>query len=426
MKNILEADKKKDTAAAALLTLIGGVLRLLYILGTTVYERGHDVGNYTDLTDTLVNPGHLGYIEYLAKFRHLPDFDPFSVFSYYHPPLHHFLASLVVRASALFGASTDTAFENVQFLILFYSLITLILGYLILREFGSGPELLIPYGLFCIHPSMILMSGSVNNDMLTVLFELLILYLTLEWMKDRSRKKLLLLSLAFGLGMLTKISVVVLAFPVGLVMLGYLVTLLRKKDRNMTAGCIRDYVFFGLIAGIIGLSWTVRNAVRFRVKPGIASATPESFLYMGNTPLLKRLGIPSSLGLDYPFHSVYGNASDNVWLILFRTAVFGEIRPDVTGASLFACQAVFMLNLILGLFCAVLTVLYSIREIRKGDRDRGIFLLSGYASFLFTYILFVMKYPYTCSCDFRYIVPTLLYGCIALTGTCSLIRAEKR
>ena len=399
---------------AVIIMVLGVLIRIIYILNTTVYERGHDVGAYTSLTDGIVNPGHLGYIEYLVKFNHLPDFDPFSLYSYYHPPLHHFLASLVVRASLALGATYDAAFENIQFLLVFYQLIILVLAYLIFKRFTSKEShILAPLSIIAFHPGLIYMCGSVNNDTLSLLFEVLVIYFALRWMENYNVRYLLLTGLSIGLGMCTKISVGIMALPVGLIMLGYLVKMLKEKR---LLRCIREYILFAVVTLPVGLFFTVRNYILFNTKPGIASATPEDIKYMGQYSVIERLGIPKSLGLSYPFHNIYGSESSNVWLILFRTSVFGEMRPDVEGLSLIGCRIAFITSVILGIGLTLLALIMFIRLIFiKDGRAEGIFLLSGLLTVLLSYILFVLKYPYTCSCDFRYVALSLLYSGIGLS-----------
>ncbi len=428
--------KNSSGIKASIIILIGTLVRFFYVLNTSVYERTHDAGNYTVLTDGIVNPGHLGYIEYFAKFRHMPDFDPFSVFSYFHPPVHHYLASLVVRFSVFCGASIDTAFENVQFLTLFYSVVSMILVYFILLELfshfpgelkkGRDLAIFLPLSLYCFHPGTVYMAATVNNDMMTVMAEFLIILTALKWIRTKSSPMLFLLAFLLGMGMLIKISVCLFAFPIGIVMLLQLGDSLRDKKASGVsfASLMRRFLLFAVIAGSLGLSFTVRNFIRFRQKPGIASATPESHLYMGNHSLWERLGIPKSLGLSYPFHSVYGKDSTNVWVILFKTSLFSEIRPDVEGIALFLCQTALILAIVLGLACTFLAFRTDIRLIRNRCRDTGIFLFAGFFIFIAAYIAFVIKYPYTCSCDFRYMVAALLFGCLGLSQ--EIAHVEKR
>ncbi len=405
--------KRTKLALTSSAIIISGILvRLIYILNTSVFERTHDVGTYTDLSDSLINPGHLGYIEYIAKFGHLPDFDPFKLFSYYHPPLHHILSAIVVKISSLFTDSVDTCFENVQYLVLAFSAATLIIAYFFLKELATKDwQVIAGLLLFTFHPSLIYMSAYVNNDMLTIMFEALGLYFTVKWIKTYRFKYLILMAFALGFGMCTKISAVVIAIPMGVLMLMHLIDEAKEKRAWR---CIREYACFALISIGLGLSWTVRNIIRFSTKPGIASATPDDIKYMGDYSIWQRLTIPGNWGFDYPFHNEYGSVSDNAWLILFKTSIFGEIRPDISPESVIWFQAALIAAIIAGLGLTALTIWVIIREIRRGDRTIGIFMLSGYLAIMLSYIAFVIKYPYTCSCDFRYIAIVLLFGGAAI------------
>lgn len=81
-----------ENTVAFLLILAGVLLRCSYVLLSGLYERQHDAGAYTGMGTDFINPGHIGYIEYLYKFHKLPDINPYELFAYYHPPLHHILS----------------------------------------------------------------------------------------------------------------------------------------------------------------------------------------------------------------------------------------------------------------------------------------------------------------------------------------------
>lgn len=406
--------KLKINVAVAIELLAAFIIRIVYILNTSVYERGHDVGAYTSLLDGQINPGHLGYIEYIVKFGTLPKINPFSLFSYYHPPLHHLLAAIVVKISLLSGASYEIAFENIQLLVCFYGMLSIMLIYLILKElFGLNPMILVALLLVSFHPTFIYMSAYINNDMLTFLFEVLCIYFTVLYIKDRRLKYLILMALSIGLGMCVKISVIMMAIPIGIVLLYYLVMDIKAKNYLKTIG---EYLIFGIISISTGLSWTIRNLIMFSQKPGIASATSEDIKYMGNTPLIQRLMMPTNWGMEYPFFSEYGKDSTNVWLIMFRTAIFGEMRPDLSEAGLFLARLAFIVSTALGLMLSVIFIIKCICYIKEKTNQTLIyvFLLTGFATIVFSYIAFVIKYPYTCSCDFRYINIILVYLSIAI------------
>ena len=89
-----------------------------YCVLSGLYERQHDLGVYTGIGDEQVNPGHLGYIEFIYKFRKLPKINPYELFSYYHPPLHYLISGLWVIFLTGCGMAEELAFENLQVLTL--------------------------------------------------------------------------------------------------------------------------------------------------------------------------------------------------------------------------------------------------------------------------------------------------------------------
>ncbi len=397
-----------------LIILISSVIRIIYVLNTTVGERQHDLGYATLLDDGIINPGHLGYVEYIAKFKHLPDFDPFSIFSYYHPPLHHVIAAAIVDIAHSFGVNEPAVYEFIQLPTCIYGILTVITAFLILRTLTDDENaILIPLALTAFHPGLIYMCGTVNNDMLAALLSFICIYNTLRWIRNEHKLKYLIyMALSIGIGLISKLNVAVLIFPMGAVMLYHFI----RSARDSEAGrCIREYLLFAAISIPIGLSWSIRNLIRFSVKPGISSATPESNQYLGSYPLSEIIGLPVRSSISFPFHSENAVYCHNAWSILFKTSLFGETFPeDITAGMLLFCQAAFVTAIIIAFICAILSFVKPVIYIRKGDRELGIFLLAGYASLLATYILFVIKYPYTCSCDFRYVPTALIYSSVSL------------
>ena len=67
-----------------------------------------------------------------------------------------------------------------------------------------------------LHPSLMFLSGSVNNDMLCTLLIACCIWACLAWIRKKTLPRLLALALAIGLGMLSKVNTAVIAFPVGL------------------------------------------------------------------------------------------------------------------------------------------------------------------------------------------------------------------
>lgn len=396
-----------------IILLISSMIRLVYILITTVGDRQHDLGYATLLDDGLINPGHLGYIEYLIKFRHLPDFDPFSIFSYYHPPVHHIIAAIFVKAANILGFKEPQIYEAIQIPCLIYSIITIIIAYNILKLFTDDEKLItLPLIFICFNPSLIYMTGSVNNDMGATMTTFLAVYLAIKWFKNGYQNKhLYMLALCMGVGMIFKPTIVVMACPIALVMLMHFISEIKLKN---TVNCIKKYIIFAILALPIGLSWTIRNIIRFGVTPGIPSLSETSSQYLRPYPIWEVLGVPVSSAILFPFHSENAAYCHNVWQIMIKTMLFTEIWPgEMSSFMLNFCRITYVVTCILVFVLFILSIIKPIRRINGGDTAMGVFLLTGILALLGSYVFFVLKYPHTCSCDFRYIPVSLVFFAIA-------------
>lgn len=404
---------------------LGMLFHLTYVVLSGLYERQHDEGVYTGIATDQINPGHLGYIEYIYKFRKLPDMNPYQLFSYYHPPLHYALSGLWLIFLTALGMPEEFAFENLQVLPLFYSGIFMFLTYLILKKIGAGGKgLYAGLILVALHPALAIMSGSINNDMLSCVLLASSILFTLYWLQNKSLKTLIPLALSIGFGMLCKINTTIIAFPVGLLFLVDFIRIIRSRNRNMIRINIRNYCIFGFVSAFTGLSWIIRNLILFHVKPGISSATESSIMYTGDYSLWARIGIPaiSDWHFTFPFHPLSGDVIHNTWVIMFQTSLFAEVFPaELKGITLFLCQAAYLSAILFATLSAILFIVTQIKKWnKKTGKEEAIFLLTGYLIFISSFLLFALKYPYTCSSDFRYIVICLVYTAVGLSDSAKL------
>lgn len=189
-------DKLTEEKMVFAIIFMGMIFHCCYVLLSGIHDRQHDEGVYTGIADNQINPGHLGYIEYIYKFHKLPDINPYELFSYYHPPLHHLLSALWLTLLTTFGMAEDLAFENLQALPLFYSGLFMFITYLIMKKAGAKGRGLYA-GLFftVMHPALALMSGSVNNDMLSVVLLACCVLSTMCFIRERSFKNFMLIAL---------------------------------------------------------------------------------------------------------------------------------------------------------------------------------------------------------------------------------------
>ncbi|MBQ7064631.1 MAG: glycosyltransferase family 39 protein [Firmicutes bacterium] len=391
-----------------LILAAGFMLKILYCLYTSVYTRQHDVHNFADDTD-----GHAGYIKYLYYQLRLPDFDPREQFQFYHPPFYHIIAALWAHLNTLIGLPIESAWENLQVLSLFWTGCCMILMVQFLRELGlSGRGMLIALLVFCLHPYFVFLSGSVNNDTLSITFMLLVMLYTLRWAKQPTMKNIVLLALWIGLGMSTKLSVAYLAPAAALV---FLYKLIKTKDWVRTL--LPQFAVFAVICIPLGIWWYVRCYVRFGLPIGYVpalSATSSQYLG-GKYSVLQRFFDWSGESFRYLYIS-YGKEGakyleHNIPLAFLKSAVFEEqtlirynplVKP--VSAALFAGQAGLVICSVIGM----------IRGIRRQDVLTRLALIPTYALVMLSGIAFCFGYPHVCTQSFRYIVPTLFIGIAGL------------
>lgn len=415
---ILVCKNQLKENAVNLMILGSMLLHAWYVLNTGINDRQHDEGNITTLEDTAINRGHLGYIEYIYKHRHLPDFNPFDVFSYYHPPLHHIIASVMVALNIAVGVEYELAFENVQVLTLLYFGITMIftqktlskMNELITTRDNTNTNL---YALAVVffHPGLVFMSASTNNDMITLALESVFIYLTLCFIQKKDLKTLIGIALGLGFATIAKMNAAIYACPIGII---FLIHFINEIKAGNVKEWVRNYIIFGLICAPIGVSYTVRNAILFGETPGVPTPGLDSISYTGRYSYWQRFGIPSTLDLKYPFFSPYSRNDYNTWLIMLKTSLFSEVRPSVNGLSLFICQVIMVLSVISCIVLMGLIIYTGIDMLKNSSLELGIFQLVSIATLVITFIAFVVIYPYTCSGDFRYIPTIMITAATAL------------
>ena len=410
-----------EEAAVFAIILAGMLLHCCYVLCTGLHDRQHDEGTFTGRGDALVNPGHLGYIEYIYKFHRLPDINPYELFSYYHPPVHYILAAVWVTLQTAAGMAEEAAFENIQVLTLFYSGLFMLLSYRILKKAGAkGSGLYAGLVLLTMHPALTLLSGSVNNDMLSLVLLACCVLFTLCYIRERTLSNLVLIALSIGIGMLCKLNSAAMAFPVGLIFLIDLTEVVKKGDRKVILARVKNYALFGVIAAVTGLSWIVRNLVKFGELPGVPAPPVDSVMYTGDYSLWARLGIPavSQWHFDFPFHPLSGDVIHNTWVILLQTSLFGEIYPaETTAIPLMLCRIVYVAAAVFAVLSAGWLLYLQCRKFTgrlQTAKTDAVFVVAGYLFYLCGYVAFILKYPYTCSSDFRYAFLCLVYLAIGL------------
>ena len=406
----------KDKIYIYVTMVCGALLRLLYVMFSTIYDRQYDIGQIDLDAGHTVSGGHLAYIQYIYH-NGLPDFDPTTVYQFHHPPLHHWICANWMKFCSLFIGNTDVLEESIQVIPFLCSLLSLWVIYKVVCGFElSDKAKCFVMAVFAFHPSLIMFSGSVNNDSMAFLFTVLIVYFTMEWSHSLSWKSIIALALCMGLGMLVKQNVAEMAFPVAVVFIYvFLQSIGEKAGRNRLLG---QFAVFGLVSVPIGMSFYIRNLVKFNMSMFWVYELPtDSWQYTGNVPVINRFlwPVPAEL-LDNLLHFRLG-CGYNVWMQIIRTSVLGEWDMAGVGRGIKLLAVFLMLVgavLAFMAFCAFVKVFIVDGIRRKSDTANVLLFVVGYITNMLCYLLFAYNYPQECSMNFRYIVITVLFPAIAL------------
>lgn len=412
---------------------VGVILRLFYVTFSTIYDRQYDIGMIDLDAGHTVSGGHLAYIQYLYHNLALPDIDPTTVYQFHHPPLHHFVSALWMRFLGLFVKDTSFLEESIQVIPFVCSIIILIYAYRILKEFDISAKAR-AFSLFVlsVHPSLVLLSGSVNNDAMALMFSFMVVFYALKWSKSFRYADILKLAVCLGLGISTKQNVAELAFPLALLFLYIFVRCLCKKISEVRVGKLfKEYFLFGIVSIPLGMWFYVRNLLKYNMSMLWVYELPtDSWQYTGNIPLINRFlwPIPSEI-LDNILHFKMG-CGYNVWVQITRTSILGEwdMAGVPSGIKLVAVLLMMMGAILAAVafinFVRVFATGYVARKGKKLSASQRILFLTGYATVMAFYLVFVYKYPQQCSMHFRYIEILLLFPVVALGFRMDLMKSR--
>ena len=391
-----------------LMIAAGVMLRLTYDLYTGWRERQHDIG-YFNWTW-----GHANYIEYWRdNGLKLPDFDVRTKFQYYQPPLHHMLMGWFFKLLESCGMENEKACQALQFLPFLYSSLIMVVCYRIFRFVKlRGMPLVIAMAILCFHPTFVLMGGSYNNDILSVLMMLLSVMFALRWYKEPTLKRIIPIALSVGLGMMAKLSGWMVAPAIAVMFLYVFVKNIKSWKRF-----IGQFALFGVICAPLGLWWQFRNFMMYQVPftyvPVISDETHPQ--YYGDMSAFERLFNfgDGQLSYVYPAFTEHGDPYNefNPTVGLLKTALFDEGDKGITSLNFPQISVtgpiLFWVGVALALLCTVAFVMSMISKKSGLEGIVRVFFSVMALTMLLSYYLYSFSYPFSCSLNIRFCVPLI-------------------
>lgn len=403
--------KKKMSFAYGILFLLlmSFFIRGAYVVYTPTWIRQHDVIGFG------AGFGQAGFIEYFYEKLRLLDVDPRKYWGFFQPPLHHMTAGVYLRLAAsvfgFFSKSYNQACESVQCLTLFYSMVASFFGIklilYVLRDYDIVEEkrrriVLVTGSFIAFHPCLILMSGSINNDILCLMLQIICVYFFVRYIRENKAWILCLSALFLGLSMMAKLSGVMLVPGIALILMYRFVRCIKSGDKAEIIKTVKNYFLFGVISVPAGIWSPVRNLVKFGLP---LNYTPEV-----GEPLKEAIfGRIFNFKTATPFTCMVVNNDGydefNIPLAFIKTSLFGEYNfSECSGISFPA--GVIMLILAVVLSAAVL---YMMVRVVLAKTDEMVVFLSVY--FVFSYVFLInlcISIPNFSSQDYRYIAHCII------------------
>ena len=393
-------DKMKKINKNNIIYLIYGLLIFVYagyILNTNCGERQHD-------TRSLIweNGGHLGYIQYILENWRLPNVNPAEYWCFSNPPLFYFISAIFVKFQNIIGRVDYQAIENLQFLSMFYILITIIYLNKILESLKIEKLKNYIIVLVGLSPAIVYLTGSLNNDSLALMLSIMSIFYTIDWYQNTKFSSLIKLALSISLAIMTKINSGIIALPIAVI---FLIKLIKEKE-NIKKYIIY-YLIFGIIALPIGLWFPIRNLVKYDIPVTYVQEVGEGKqhdAYLGNYSIIQRLlGISKNNLETINFNFEKGKADYNIFLSTLKSFIVDE-QIDYSENLILkvSIYSLFFISLVIFILFVILLI-----KIDKKDIWNLFFNLLFLIELIF-YIKFCIDYPYSFSMNFRYIVPMLI------------------
>jgi len=183
------------------------------------------------------------------------------------------------------------------------------------------------------------------------------------------------------------------------------------------SGLILQFVLFLIISVPIGIWWSVYAYARFGMPIGFVPKLSNSLdQYIGSYPTWTRF-------LDFDLAQVksvfenWGTPSfeHNILIAILKTSLFGEydFRKTVSFIVLPA-TVLFWTNVILTVLSVFAMVYICIKKLENINYVLKTFFSVMYIVIVGSYVKFCFQFPHTCTMDYRYIVPTLIIGAVAI------------
>lgn len=363
--------------------LLTFILHLFYIQLTPIDVRQHDLN------------GILLYTKEISS--NFINFNPWNMYYFFHQPLHFLVISVFYNCAMWLWNSSTLAADNLQYISLFFVTASSIFLLKIINLLNLDKKTSLITTIFLLFsPTLFLFSGYISNDVSVFFWCCATIYFALSWFISSQRSFIILTAICFALGVLTKLSALMLVPALTFL---FLYKIFHSSDKYKT---IIDIDYFIIFAVPLALIWIVRNHIIYDMSfYNIPDTSPngQNFYYIS---FLNRI-------LDFskflsPFIHAPLIADNNIWLAIIKTELFGEWNLSLNNRLIFyPALILYFLNITLKIcvFFALVYHCFNIALKKSNVSPLWMFFAILYITLWGNIFKYAMDYPYICSSDFR-------------------------
>ena len=413
-----DRSKYKIQTTSLLIIGISFSLCFCYILNTSIFKRQNDAWFFSNENGQIVNKGgHIAYIQYIQNNHSLPNGDVSKIWQFAHPPLYHIISAVCLELNEyVFSLSGIPALENLQILTLFFIMCTFISSYKIFRYFElTGIPLYCSLTITCFFPTFIFLTGTINNDVLSIAFIVGTMLSALNWKKNPNTRNILKIALCLGLGMMTKVSSGTI-IPALFVL--FVSTFLKNTNKKEL---LKQFIIFLIVSIPLGTWFNIKNYVKYNIPFNFvhdASIAPRSeFQYVGDKTFFDRITDFSFWQFDSVFVQCknlgFTRNDYNPVIVLLKSALFSEFINNNSLKDYPIINKVPIIFFIIFVFITIISLLsifYGLSLKNYFFIDELLFMFVFFVTLIIAALIHSYNGPYIAYMNFRFITPTVIIG----------------
>lgn len=405
----LKIDNVKIEVLFILILILGTYLG--YVSYTPYFARQHDSRNFY----APEYGGHFGYIGYIFNNNSLPDMNPKDYWCFFNPPLFYIISTIVLKIFNFFSFEIGEGFEFLQILSAIYTIVFIYYIYKILYELEIKKILPIVLIFIGLSPAIVFLSGSLNNDILSIMLSTIALYYSIRWYKEEKISYLITIAITIGLAMMTKVSSALIAVIIAIIFLKKVVEEVKNSDnrKERLKKYVINFSIFAIIALPIGLWFPIKNYVEYDIP----------FTYVQSVDLDNDSNISDYSTLERLFkiegRVIYNsniiqmdkeNKEYNLYITTLKSFLLDEMIETEGNNILRITVHILLYFTIYISILFFINFIYSIYYLVKNkENDRWLYIfIALFILEVVSYIKFCFDFPFTFTMNFRYIVPTII------------------